>query len=308
MSSARIPLALPDFALDDPRLGTLLGAALVPDEPARVSIVGFAVDQGVERNGGRTGAREGPRALREKLYRMCPDARAFPAWAELLGRTRDLGDLQGTGDLERDQQTLGEMVARELERGSFVIVLGGGHETSYGHFLGYVRCGSRVAVQNIDAHADVRPLREGLGHSGSPFRQILEHPSGLCSGYAVAGLQPNAVAAAHLAYLEEHGARATFREAFAPDALFAASDDVTLATFCLDAVDQAFAPGVSAPASDGLAAREWLDAARCAGASASVRSFDLVELNPTYDRDGQAARLAARTVWEVLRGLLQRGA
>jgi arginase family enzyme len=33
-----------------------------------------------------------------------------------------------------------------------------------------------------------------------------------------------------------------------------------------------------------------------------VSSADLVELNPRFDRDGQTARLAARTVWEILRG------
>ncbi len=332
MSAPRIPIELPQFAADDPRLGTLLGTAWTSgvearagarerngvearagarernDEAARVSIVGFAVDQGVERNGGRPGAREAPQAVRDKLYRMCPDPRAFAAWAELLGRTRDLGDIPGTGDLERDQEALGERVARELAAGRFVIVLGGGHETSYGHFLGYVRAGLRVAVQNIDAHADVRPLEAGLGHSGSPFRQILEHPSRACSGYAVAGLQPNAVASAHLAYLSAHGARAVFRDAFAADQLFGARSAPTLATFCLDALDQAYAPGVSAPASDGLTAREWLGAAFRAGACPSVRSFDLVELNPRFDRDGQSARLAARTVWELLRGLLARKA
>lgn len=308
MSLIPVPIALPAFAADDPRLGTLLGASLAPAEPPRVSIVGFAVDQGVERNGGRTGAREGPRALRDKLYRMCPDPRAFAAWVELLGKTRDLGDVVASGDLERDQELLAEVVARALGEGSFVIVLGGGHETSYGHFLGYARLGLPVAVQNLDAHADVRPLKAGLGHSGSPFRQMLEHPSGLCSRYSVAGLQPNAVASAHVSYLAERGARAQFRREFAAEELFADQTGTVLATFCLDCVDQAFAPGVSAPTSDGLSVTEWLEAAARAGACAAVRSFDVVELNPSYDRDGQTTRLAARTVWEVLRGLLTRRA
>ena len=34
---------------------------------------------------------------------------------------------------------------------------------------------SRVAVINIDAHFDVRPLKEGRAHSGSPFRLLLEY-------------------------------------------------------------------------------------------------------------------------------------
>ena len=36
---------------------------------------------------------------------------------------------------------------------------------------------SRLAVINLDAHFDVRPLKLGLAHSGSPFRQMLEDPA-----------------------------------------------------------------------------------------------------------------------------------
>ncbi len=79
-----------------------------------------------------------------------------------------------------------------------------------------------------------------------------------------------------------------------------------LVTFDLDAVDQAFAPGVSAPATGGMSAGLWLYAAYAAGRTPAVRSCDIVELNPRYDRDGQTAKLAAYTVWQVMRGLAER--
>jgi formiminoglutamase len=288
---------------DDPRLAHWL--AQPSPGPARVCIVGFAVDQGVARNGGRPGASAGPAALRERLLRMCPDSERPERFVRLLEQTRDLGDVAASGDLEADQRALAEVVARELARGTFVIVLGGGHETSYGHFLGYAGAQRAVTICNIDAHPDVRPLRDGLGHSGSPFRQALEHASGLCRGYRVEGLQPSAAASAHLTYLSARGARFGFRRNFDPESLYDGAGD-TLATFCLDAVDQAFAPGVSAPSTDGLSPGEWLRAAYLAGASPQVSSADVVELNPGLDRDGQTARLAARTVWELLRGLAAR--
>ena len=37
--------------------------------------------------------------------------------------------------------------------------------------------GGKINVTNIDAHFDVRPPKEGKEHSGSPFRQLLEHQS-----------------------------------------------------------------------------------------------------------------------------------
>jgi formiminoglutamase len=292
---------------DDPRLEHWLARPPGASGPVRASIVGFAVDQGVARNAGRPGASAGPRAIRERLWRMCPDAEDPAPFVRLLEHTRDLGDVAASGDLEADQHALGDVVANELARGAFVIVLGGGHETAYGHFLGYVRAQRAVAIRNIDAHPDVRPLRDGLGHSGSPFRQALEHPSGLCESYRVEGLQPSAATQAHLSYLQARGARFGFRHRFDPEALYDATC-ATLATFCLDAVDQAFAPGVSAPSTDGLSTGEWLRAAYLAGASPRVSSADVVELNPAFDRDGQTARLAARTVWELLRGLAAREA
>ena len=102
---------VPETAPGDPRVGQLLGGALKPAERARVSLVGFCVDQGVERNGGRMGASEGPHALREQLFRMCPDPRQQQAFVELLAHTRDLGDLHGSGDLERDHITSKEVEA-----------------------------------------------------------------------------------------------------------------------------------------------------------------------------------------------------
>jgi len=302
MSLTPVAILPPDTAADDPRVGQLLGRALAPDGAAKVALLGFPVDQGVQRNGGRAGAAEGPRALREQLYRLCPDAREPEPFVELLAQTRDLGDLIGTGDLERDQAELGRLLAPLLRAGTFVIVLGGGHETSYGHFLGYVEAERDVSIQNIDAHADVRALKQGLGHSGSPFRQAIEHGSGRLGRYRVAALQPQSVAHAHLTFMHQHGAHYSFRADFRPDAKLYGGPGSWLATFCLDAVDQAFAPGVSAPACHGLTPDDWLTAAYRAGRSASVSSADVVELNPRFDRDGQTAKLAALTVWEMLRG------
>jgi formiminoglutamase len=302
MSLAPVTIAPPNSEPDDPRVGHLLGRALAPEDAAQVALLGFPVDQGVQRNGGRSGAAEGPRALREQLYRLCPDAREPELFSRLLAHTRDLGDLISTGDLERDQAELARVLGPLLRAGTFVIVLGGGHETSYGHFLGYVEAQRDVSIQNIDAHADVRALKQGLGHSGSPFRQAIEHASGRLQRYGVAGLSPQGVAHGHLTFMREHGAHFSFREDFKPGAKLYGGAGSWLATFCLDAVDQAFAPGVSAPACDGLPPGEWLAAAYQAGRSASVSSADLVELNPRFDRDGQTARLAARTVWEILRG------
>ena len=296
----------PATAPDDPRVGQLLGTWLDDAREPRCVLVGFPTDVGVRRNGGRTGAAEGPRAIREFFYRLTADDRGRVA--SLLARTQDLGDVTTTEALDDDQRVLGDIIAPYVLRGTFVIVLGGGHETAYGHYLGHARSVSPVRILNWDAHTDVRPRVAAGGHSGSPFRQAIEQAGLAPTRYSVAGLQPHAVAAAHEKWIVAHEGRCVWRHELSIGAIQALyeSEKPTMVSFDLDAVDQAFAPGVSAPSTGGLSVAEWLTAAEAAGRSPAVRSCDIVELSPPLDRDGQTARLAALTVLHVLRGLAGR--
>lgn len=301
---------VPTTAPGDARIGHLLGEKLTTSSRPRVVIMGFPSDEGVHRNGGRVGSAGAPAEIRRWLYRLVPDAQNHEAFVELIERTLDLGDLKCSDDVEADQEALGQAVAQYLKEGIFPIILGGGHETSYGHFLGYVGAGLPVEILNWDAHPDVRKLLDdGRGHNGSPFRQALLHDSGLCTRYTVAGLQPQSVAASHLSFLDDHRGRYVWRSALTAQAipsLYAETEQALLATFDVDAVDGAWAPGVSTPTIGGMSNELWLQAAYQAGRSSRVRSFDLCEVNPVYDVDGRTARLAAVTVWQLLRGLSER--
>lgn len=300
---------VPDTDEEDPRVGSLFGRRVREGAAPRAALLGFPSDEGVRRNGGRGGAADAPDAIRAALFRFTPDAESPTAFAELLARTVDLGNLETTGAVEDDQARLAGVLAPLLAAGVVPVVLGGGHETSLGHFLGHAGTGERVGILNWDAHPDVRPLRNGRGHSGSLFRQALEHPSGACAGYTVAGLLPHSVAAAHLEWLGERGGEWIWGRDLCVeriDSLYGSPGVPRMVSFDMDAVDAAWAPGVSAPAAGGLDPGLWLHAAYRAGRSPHVRSMDLVEVNPRYDLDGRTARLAALTVWHFWRGLAER--
>ena len=224
----------------------------------------------------------------------------------LLERTGPLEMIECTGDVERDQERLGERVAELLRSGIFPIILGGGHETAYGHFLGYALAGMDTTIVNLDAHTDVRPLKQGKAHSGSPFFQALTHPSGHCRAYHVCGLNPFSVAEEHVTFVQNHGGETHFG-APTPELFHRLVDSGTvMLTLDMDVVHQADAPGVSAPNAAGIRSERWLDLARTAAANPSVTSLDLCEVNPRYDRDHQTTRLAALTVWTVLLELSKR--
>lgn len=299
----------PDTQGDDVRLGQLLGRRLEGAGQARAALLGYPSDIGVARNGGRVGAAQAPDKIREALFKLTPDPRQYDAFVDLIEHTLDVGNVVLDADMEEDQEHLGQVVASYLTQGTVPIILGGGHETSFGHFLGYVDAGQPVSILNWDAHPDVRPLKDGEGHSGSPFRQAILHPFKNCISYTVAGLLPHSVARNHLNFIVMHGGSYIWRDTLTReriDHLYHRGTEPLMVSFDIDAVDQAFAPGVSAPATGGLTADLWLYAAYQAGRNPRVRSMDIVECNPVFDRDTQTSRLAALTIWWFLKGLAER--
>lgn len=303
---------------DDPRLGEITEfwqGNLDAVRPGRAVLIGFPQDEGVKRNLGRPGPAEAPRAIRGRLYRLTP-------WdgendLDLTGQPPlDAGDVRIQGGLEESQQALGTVVAGCLRQGAVPVILGGGHETAFGHYLGYAADRRPVGVINIDAHLDVRPYTSG-GHSGSPFRQMMEHPPHPLPGtrYVCLGAQPFSVSRQHWLYAREQGCVIRWASeveddlhghfARAKDRLAAAGCQVYV-TLDADAVHVADVPGVSAPNPRGLSGRSLLACARLAGQSPQVASFDLVEINPRHDRDDQSSRWAALVVWNILMGVAER--
>jgi formiminoglutamase len=126
----------------------------------------------------------------------------------------------------------------------------------------------------------------------------------------VAGLQPHSVSKVHLDYINENDGTYLFRDdtniTTISGLLHKHESERVMITFDMDAVDQSFAPGVSAPCTNGLHQDLWLTSAYLAGRNEKVTSFDISEVNSTHDRDGQTARLAALTIWQFLLGLSQR--
>jgi formiminoglutamase len=302
-------LELPTARPGDVTIGDIIGSRLGEGDTPAAVVVGFPCDQGVALNAGRVGAAEAPNHIRGALHRFTAWPDGGESFVDLIGRVRDLGNVVPGRTVEESQMFLAEALAPWLGGGVPAIVLGGGHETAFGHFLGYVRSRLAVEIVNWDAHPDVRETHGGKAHSGSSFRLALTHPSGLCRGYTVAGLLRHVTVESHLRFLR--GMKGTFywQEDLSLgliEKVFASLSTKCLITFDMDAVDQAFAPGVSAPATGGMMPALWLNAARLAGRCPHVSSMEIVEVNPAYDRDEQTVRLAGLTVWHFLRGLADR--
>ncbi|MFZ4619464.1 MAG: formimidoylglutamase [Bacteroidota bacterium] len=301
----------------DPRMGDLVlrGEKNFTDDVA-VGIVGVPTDEGVKRNGGRVGAKEGPDAIRTEFYKRTPfviGKEKSPSSVPVF----DFGNILIGKTLEETHGRLTETVQTLVTAGIIPIVLGGGHDIAYPNFAGFSAGKKNVGVINIDTHLDYRkPIPKR--NSGTSFRQMLDHPSSALNAMNLVevGIQSFANAEDHYMELVERGATVFSLRDVRTDGitktldlayeLATASVDSLYMSFDLDVVHSADAPGVSAPLPTGFTAEEFLTAALFAGKRRKTKLIDIVELNPKYDVDGKTAKLAALAMMYFLTGFANR--
>lgn len=264
------------------------------------ALIGFNCDEGVRRNAGRIGAKDGPNAIRQSLSSM--------PWRTIDGLfIQDYGNvICEEREMEVAQESLGEEVHQAYERGQMPIILGGGHETFYGHYLGvrkYVGHDKKIGIINIDAHFDIRSY-ETQSSSGTMFRQILEQDEQ--TGYLVLGIQRYGNTEALFEKADELGCRYVLEDELRLTDVqqyieqFAEKYDVLIVTLCMDVLHQSAAPGVSAPSPFGLSPKTIRHLLRTIMAHPKASSFDVCEVNPSLDIDDRTAKLAAAFVLEVM--------
>ncbi|AQU78415.1 formimidoylglutamase [Planococcus faecalis] len=273
-------------------------------EPEAFAIVGFECEEGVRRNKGRLGAAAAPDQIRSKLA-------SLPYNFDSCQKTFDVGNVVCEGQaLEHAQQELGTAICKLLEQAATPIILGGGHETLYGHYLGvreFAGKDAKIGLINIDAHFDLRQAEHPS--SGTMFRQILESDTN--AGYLCLGVQTFGNTPALFKTAELLGCKYMMADELTlsdmPNAAkaideFCAQYDVVLATLCTDSINAAAAPGVSAPSPLGLDPLMVCKLLRYIMSKKNVKSFDISEVNPSLDEQQRTVKLAAYLVAEVMDG------
>jgi formiminoglutamase len=271
-------------------------------------LLGFCCDEGVGRNQGRVGAADGPGAIR-KVLRNLPVHHNNPLF--------DGGNVVcEDGNLERVQEVLADAVALIVRDGGFPIVLGGGHEVTYGHFKGlyqYYGKDRTIGIINFDAHFDLRVPVEGRPTSGTGFYQIAQdlHAGEREMAYLAIGIQQISNTRVLFNTATELGVEYILADELRMGAgisghlhridAFIEQCDVVYLTVDLDVFAAAYAPGVSATAFSGIIPEDIffrlfhriLD-------SGKLVSMDIAELNPRYDLDDRTAKLAADLIFKLL--------
>lgn len=262
-----------------------------------VAVLGIPWD---EKSSYLRGAAAGPAHIRQALHSSSANT-ASESGLDLGEETRIrlVGDL----DLEVGEAALDTIergVGGLIERGARVLCLGGDHSITLPIVRAHAGHYPDLAVVHIDAHSDLYDELHGdrLSHA-CPFSRIMEE--GLVSRLVQLGIRT--LNAHQRAQAERFGVEVLEMRDWRPeDGLPADLDGPLYLSLDLDALDPAFAPGVSHPEPGGLSTRQLLDVLQAL--PAPLIGADLVELNPLRDPLGLTARVAAKLLKEIAARLL----
>ncbi|MEX2589255.1 MAG: formimidoylglutamase [Chitinophagales bacterium] len=267
-------------------------------------LLGCEDDRAVANNNGRIGAAKGP----EIFQHFFKKTKSRGKWPEVLAELNLISP-------EKDIASTHIKVATELSRGHqkspYSIFIGGGHDYAYPHLSGVKNSISgELGCINIDPHFDLRkPNPEIL--SGSPFYMAIE--KGVIKGENLVefGIGEHCNGQELWDYAEAKNIEVhTFPELRQANKVLQFNKvlkglskrvDKIVLSIDLDAIQAAYAPGVSAPAAEGFTPSEVLGMAAIAASEEKVFSLGIFELNPNFDIDNRTARLAALLAFEFIR-------
>jgi agmatinase len=210
----------------------------------------------------------------------------------------DIGNLElGTGeaafaDIERQMAEL-------LATGTRVLALGGDHSITYPIIRAVAGVHLKLTILHIDAHPDLYDEFDGSRRSHAcPFARIMEN--GLASRLVQVGIR--AMNAHQRQQAEHFGVEVIEMRAFRPDLALDLRGPIYV-SLDLDALDPAFAPGVSHHEPGGLSTRDVLRL--LSSIEGPIIGADIVEYNPIRDHADMTAAVAAKFYKELVGYLLK---
>ena len=280
-----------------------------------VAVIGAPFDDAVSH---RSGARFGPRAIRQAQYTSgslnslqlgvepfevltvidAGDANVVPAW------------------IDRAHALIYRKVLEVAGTGAIPIVLGGDHSITWpsATAVAEIRRPGSIGIVHFDAHADTANEDWGVlaGH-GTPMRRLIESGAVAGKNFVQVGLRGYWPPVAVFKWMKEHGLRYHFMteieergsEAVIKDAIAEALDgpDSIYLSLDIDVIDPGLAPGTGTPEPGGMLTREVLRAVRQIVGAVELAGMDIVEVSPPYDHAETTAMAANRAALEAISAL-----
>jgi len=248
----------------------------------------------------RRGSAAGPAAIRRAWRRYEEFGNAATESGLEFGtelQLEDLGDLPVV-EAAGDHELIASAAAQAARLGS-LLGLGGDHSVTFPLVEGLARVHGSLNLLHFDAHPDLYDDYGGNPRShASPFARIMER--GLARRLVQVGVRT--WNAHNRSQAERFGVEVVAWEEFSPGRV-PIPDGPLYVTVDLDALDPAFAPGVSHPEPGGLSVRDIV--AVLSRVRSRIVGADVVELNPAHDV-GDATALVAVKILKELAGAMGR--
>ena len=300
----------PRDAFVSPRFGQVATFMLLPlaqtAENLDVALVGIPYDGGTSY---RTGARFGPRAVREQSSLIRPWNPVLKVHPFEKLRVADCGDVDVVPiSIERTYAAIEQRIVELTSRGAVPVSVGGDHSVTLPILRALARRHGRLGIVHFDAHPDT--WDEYFGSKffhGTPFRRAVEEGLVDPGRMIQIGIRGPLYGAEDFAFHDRHGIEVvrieTVKEqgtAWVAERLVRLRGGPVYCSFDIDAVDPAYAPATGTPEVGGLTSYEALVLVRALVGQALVGA-DVVEVSPPYDGPGQiTSLLAANLMFELV--------
>ena len=272
---------------------------LVDLQPGSVVVLGVPIDHN---SSFRQGPAMAPARIMEQFHSYSSnrytelgiDLKAFDTW-------RELGDLTLPGD-ESAMVEIERVTGQLLDRQFRVAALGGDHSITYPIVRAYTNTYADLRILHFDAHPDLYHDLKGNRYShASPFARIMEE--GKVKRLVQVGIRT--MTSHQRRQAEKFGVEVMEMKDWHHGVNLGFEGDVYI-SLDLDALDPAFAPGVSHHEPGGLSTRDVLRTIQ--GLTCNIVGADIVELNPDRDWMGITAMVAAKLLKEILGKMVADGA
>lgn len=251
----------------------------------------------------RSGARQGPRALREQSLCFTGYTRVYPWDYNIRDRFEviDIGDVVGNrigiGATEAMIDAQYQAAKQIFDANASLLVLGGDHTGPYGPMRAASEKFGKLSIVHFDAHQDAVPLDDGQINHGTFAWDLVQE--GVISDSHSAQLyirtRADEVSAQnyHIFFAEE--ALDMGPEKLASQVREIVGDNPVYVTFDVDGLDPSCTPGTGTPVWGGPTVREarkvlW------GLKGLNVIAGDVVEVAPQLDSPNQMTAVAGATI------------
>jgi arginase family enzyme len=263
-----------------------------------VDIAIFGVNEG-RRSGANHGCSHAADEVRKHLYKLY--AGSFPV------KVVDLGNIFAGHTVEDTYFAMAAAIDVLLKKGIVSVIIGGGHDLTYGQFRGYEKLEQTINVATVDARFDLGDPEDEFSSSTFLGKIILHQPNYLFNysnigyqTYLVDQSQLNMMTKLYFDVYRLGTVRDTIQEA---EPIIRHADFLS---FDISSIKHADAPGFATASANGFYAEEACQMMWYAGMNDRMSSVGIYEINPSFDVQGKTAALGAQMIWCFMDGFYSR--